>query len=59
MTMDYNLLLPPVVGGLDLMRFEKLLTEFIARELKHREWLGGIMGFLIGIAQSGFTYFWQ
>lgn len=45
------------IDKLDLMRFEKLLTEFIARELKHLEWLGGVMGFLIGIFQSAFIYF--
>ncbi len=45
------------IDKLDLMSFEKLLTEFIARELKHLEWLGGVMGFLIGLAQAGFAYF--
>lgn len=43
------------IDQLDLKRFEGLLTEFIARELKHLEWLGGVMGFLIGLAQSGFS----
>lgn len=57
---DIKEMLVSKIDRLDLMRFEKLLTEFIARELKHLEWLGGIMGFLIGIAQSAFTYFfWQ
>ena len=45
------------IDKLDLMRFEKLLTEFIARELKHLEWLGGVMGLVIGIFQSAFIYF--
>ncbi len=45
------------IDKLDLMSFEKLLTEFIARELKHLEWLGGVMGFLIGLSQAGFSYF--
>ncbi|MBI5643456.1 MAG: DUF445 family protein [Deltaproteobacteria bacterium] len=43
------------IDQLDLKRFEGLLTEFIARELKHLEWLGGVMGFLIGLAQSGLS----
>lgn len=46
------------IDRLDLMRFEGLLTEFIARELKHLEYLGGVMGFFIGLAQSGFYYFY-
>ncbi len=45
------------IDKLDTSRFEGLLTEFIARELKHLEWLGGLMGFLIGIIQSLLLYF--
>lgn len=40
------------IDSLDLNRFEEMLTDFIARELKHIEHLGGIMGFLIGLIQS-------
>ena len=47
------------IDQLDLKRFEALLTDFISRELKHLEWLGGLMGFFIGIAQSFFMYFYQ
>lgn len=56
-SIDVKELLVTRIDKLDLMRFEKLLTEFIARELKHLEYLGGVMGLLIGIAQSAFTYF--
>lgn len=45
------------IDRLDVHRFEGLLTEFIARELKHLEWLGGVMGFIIGLMQSGYYYF--
>ena len=45
------------IDKLDVMRFEGLLTEFIARELKHLEYLGGVMGFIIGVFQSGVLYF--
>lgn len=54
---DIKELLVSKIDKLDLMRFEKLLTEFIARELKHLEWLGGVMGFIIGLFQSGLAYF--
>jgi len=40
------------IDNMDLERFEGLLTGFISRELKHLEYLGGLMGLLIGIAQS-------
>jgi len=41
----------------DVHKFEGLLTEFIARELKHIEKLGGIIGFFIGLVQSFVFYF--
>lgn len=53
---DVKEMLVSKIDGLDLMKFEKLLTEFIARELKHLEYLGGVMGFLIGLGQSVFYY---
>lgn len=53
---DVKEMLVSKIDQLDLMRFEKLLTEFIARELKHLEYLGGVMGFLIGLGQSVFYY---
>lgn len=43
------------IDQLDIKRFERLLTDFIARELKHLEYLGGAMGFLIGLFQSAMT----
>lgn len=45
------------IDQLDIRRFERLLTDFIARELKHLEYLGGVMGFLIGLFQSSLTLF--
>lgn len=56
-SIDIKELLVSKIDNLDLMKFEKLLTEFIARELKHLEWLGGVMGFLIGLFQSGLAFF--
>ncbi len=55
--MDINGIVAERIDALDLGRFEKLLTEFIARELKHLEYLGGIMGFIIGLFQSALYYF--
>ncbi len=40
------------IDSMDFEKFEDLLTDFISRELKHLEYLGGLMGLLIGIAQS-------
>lgn len=44
------------IDQLDIRRFERLLTDFIARELKHLEYLGGVMGFIIGVFQSVLAY---
>lgn len=54
---DIKDLLVTKIDQLELMRFERLLTDFIARELKHIEYLGGVMGFMIGLFQSIITYF--
>lgn len=54
-SIDVQELLVNRIDKLDLKRFERLLTDFIARELKHLEYLGGIMGFIIGVFQSVLT----
>lgn len=54
---DIKEILVSKIDNLDLMKFERLLTDFIARELKHLERLGGVMGFLIGLSQSCLAYF--
>jgi uncharacterized membrane protein YheB (UPF0754 family) len=54
-SIDVQELLVNRIDKLDLKRFERLLTDFIARELKHLEYLGGVMGFIIGVFQSVLT----
>jgi uncharacterized membrane protein YheB (UPF0754 family) len=54
---DVKELLLMKIDNLDLARFEGLLTGFIAKELKHLEYLGGLIGFLIGLSQSALIYF--
>ena len=54
-SIDVQELLVTKIDKLDLKKFEKLLTDFIARELKHLEYLGGVMGFIIGLFQSVMT----
>jgi len=44
------------IDGLDLLKFEGLLTSFITRELRHIEWIGGIIGFIIGSIQVAMIY---
>lgn len=44
------------IDNLNIERFEAMLTDFIARELRHIEWLGGVLGFVIGMVQVGIMY---
>ncbi len=44
------------IDNLDFLSFEKLLSDIIARELKHLEYLGAVMGFMIGAVQSVIFY---
>ncbi len=55
--LDLKNLMVAKIDKLDLMSFEGLLTDFISKELKHLEYLGGLMGLLIGIVQSIIFYF--
>ncbi|MFQ5901893.1 MAG: hypothetical protein ACE5IH_10100, partial [Thermodesulfobacteriota bacterium] len=45
------------IDKLDFLKFEGLLTGFITKELKHIEWIGGIIGFIIGSVQVLMLYF--
>ncbi|MFQ5441650.1 MAG: DUF445 domain-containing protein [Thermodesulfobacteriota bacterium] len=54
--LDLNDMMVSRIDNLNFERFEGLLTDFIAKELKHLEYLGGVMGFIIGLAQSGLFY---
>lgn len=54
---DVKEMLATRIDGLDLVQFERLLTDFIGRELKHIEFLGGVMGFLIGLFQAALFYY--
>ena len=54
---DVEEMLASKIDALDLKKFEGLLTDFVATELRHIEWLGGVMGFLIGVGQSAILYF--
>ena len=56
---DVKGLLTDRIDRLDLVRFENLLTAFIARELRYIEILGGIMGFLIGTVQALLVYLFR
>ncbi|MFQ5427676.1 MAG: DUF445 domain-containing protein [Thermodesulfobacteriota bacterium] len=49
---DIKELMVSRIDNMNFERFEALLTGFISRELKHLEYLGGLMGLLIGLAQS-------
>lgn len=41
------------VEGFDLTKLESVILEVSSRELRVIEWLGGVLGFLIGVIQVG------
>ncbi len=55
-SIDIDSILTSKIDNLDLKNFEALLTDFMAKELRHIEWIGGVMGFIIGLFQVGFFY---
>lgn len=40
------------INALDLISFESIVLSVVNKELKHIEYLGGILGFLIGLVQG-------
>jgi len=54
---DIQNMLTTKIDELDLEKFEGLLTSFVSKELKYIEIMGGVLGFLIGLAQSVYLYF--
>ncbi|WP_211229962.1 DUF445 domain-containing protein [Desulfovirgula thermocuniculi] len=45
------------INGFSLEQVEKIITAVAARELKHIEYLGGVLGFIIGLLQLGVLWF--
>lgn len=44
------------INDFSLDRLEQMVLSVSARELRHIEILGGVLGFLIGLAQAGLLY---
>jgi uncharacterized membrane protein YheB (UPF0754 family) len=55
-SLDIDNMLTSRIDNLDLKNFEALLTDFMAKELRHIEWIGGVMGFIIGLFQVALFY---
>lgn len=51
--LDVSEIVTRKVEGFDLSKLESLIYEVSARELKTIEILGGVLGFLVGLAQVG------
>lgn len=45
------------INGFSIEQVEKIITAVAARELKHIEYLGGVLGFIIGLLQVGVLWF--
>jgi uncharacterized membrane protein YheB (UPF0754 family) len=51
--MDFQKIVEEKVRSFDLARLEEIIMEIARRELRAIELLGGLLGFLIGLAQVG------
>lgn len=40
------------INALDLVSFESIVLSVVSKELKHIEYLGGVLGFIIGLLQG-------
>lgn len=47
------------LNSFDLMEMERVVLAIAAKELKHIEILGGVLGFIIGLVQAVIIYFWK
>ncbi|MCK4738616.1 MAG: DUF445 family protein [Deltaproteobacteria bacterium] len=56
-TINVETLLAERIDNLDIKKFEELLTKLISKELRHIEYLGAAMGFLIGTFQGAIFHF--
>lgn len=56
-TVSFRAIVEEKVNGYSLDRLEQLVLSVAAKELKHIEILGGVLGFIIGLAQAGILYF--
>ena len=45
------------INNFDMLELERLIISVAKKELKHIEYLGGLIGFLIGLIQSLFIYY--
>ncbi|MCL5056831.1 MAG: DUF445 family protein [Actinobacteria bacterium] len=55
-TVSLKAIVEEKVNNFSLDRLEQVVLSVSARELKHIEILGGVLGFLIGLAQVGILY---
>lgn len=55
-TVSFKAIVEEKVNNFSLDRLEQVVLSVSARELKHIEILGGVLGFLIGLVQVGILY---
>ena len=51
--MDFQQIVRSKVEAFDLGRLEQIIYDISAKELKTIEYLGGVLGLLVGLAQVG------
>jgi uncharacterized membrane protein YheB (UPF0754 family) len=55
-TVSFKAMVEEKMNGFSLDRLEQVVLSVSAKELKHIEILGGVLGFIIGLVQAGMLY---
>ncbi len=56
--LDFYQLVEDKVVSLEVAKVERLVLSVAKKELRTIEWLGGVLGFLIGLVQLGIVHYW-
>ena len=54
--LDFKSMVEERINDFSLERLEQIIFSVSARELRHIEFLGGVLGFIIGLVQAGMAY---
>jgi len=58
-TIDIKALVADRIDNLEMLRVERIILDVMADQLKWIDIFGAILGFLIGLFQSGFSFFFR
>jgi len=58
-SIDIKKLVSDRIDSLDMKRVERIILDVLSQQLKYVELFGGVLGFLLGLFQAAFIYFFR